>query len=140
MSDYTPVNSDNTAFTATVGGTQGGTAIHGGDLLMMETGNTGNVVLCDATHRPVGVAASDTPLGVSARVTVYILPGMVHELPITGTTVVSAGDDIVPAAAGQVSKNVLATDAASGLLIGMCIRGGTGGQAGSAGKARFIGV
>jgi hypothetical protein len=137
-----PVNSDAAAYTMTVGGTQGGTPVSGGQLVMMETGGTGAVVTCDGTKRPVGVAAQDTPVGIGARVTVYVLPGMIHELAITGSVAIAAGDDIVAAASGQINKGTLATDAGTGLLLGICVRGGTGGATGTpgAGKARFVGA
>lgn len=132
MSDYTPVNSDNTAFTSTAAAT-----ITGGQLL--EVAANGTVQPAAGTARPVGVAAHDAPNG--GRVTVYVLPGMIHEVLIKNTIVMAAGAPVIPAsAAGLVDFDAtsLAHAAAAGTLIGICLKGGTGD--GTTVKARFIGV
>jgi len=49
-----------------------------------------------------------------------------------------AGAPIIAGTTGFVNTGTLATVAAAGTLIGICIRGGTGD--GSTVKARFIGV
>jgi len=131
MSDYTPVNTDK-PWTSTASA-----AITGGQIVEA-TGN-GTVGPSAGTLRPVGVAEHDAPSG--GRVTVWPLPGNIHEVPIKNTIVIAAGAPIVAAAAsaGNVDTGTLATVAAAGTLIGVCLVGGTG-NAGGTVKARFIGI
>jgi len=131
MADYTPVNQDK-PFTQTASAT-----ITGGQLLD-STGN-GTVGPSAGTLRPIGVAEHDAVSG--GRVTVWPMPGNVHELVIKNTVVIAAGNPIIAASgsAGNVDTGTLATVAAAGTLIGICIQGGTG-NAGGTVKARFVGV
>ena len=132
MGDYTLVNGDFQAFTLTAGA-----AITGGQLLEVSANNT--VIPSAGTARPIGVAANDC--GTGQRVTVWFLPGMVHECAIKNTVVIAAGNPIIAAAAspGNIDTGTLATVAAAGTLIGIALTGGTG-NAGGTVKARFIGV
>jgi hypothetical protein len=71
-----------------------------------------------------------------------MLPNVIHEVAIANTVVIAAGAPIIPnvaAGSGQVATGALATVAGAGLLIGVCLIGGTG-NAGGTVKARFIGV
>lgn len=134
MSDYTPVSSDmgSATWTAAV-------AITGGQLLDCTGVNT--VSPSAGVVRPIGVAAHDA--GVGQRVTVYLLPGLIHEVIIANTVVIAPGSPIKPfigALAGTVDTGTLATVAAAGLHIGTCLVGGTGVAAAPFVKARFIGV
>jgi len=128
VSDYTPVNRDE-PFTYTAGAT-----ITGGTLVTVSANNT--VSPSTSVDHSVGVAAHDAPNG--GRVTVYPLSGGVHEVLIQNTIVIAAGAPIIAGTTGFVNTGTLATVAAAGTLIGICIRGGTGD--GSTVKARFIGV
>lgn len=134
MSDYTPVNSDNAAYTMTVGAT----AVSGG--MLVDVGATdGTCIPALGVKRPIGVAAHDAPIG--GRVTVYVLPGMVHEILIKSGVTPGVGAPIMPATtAGQIDTGTLATLAAAGTLIGVCIKGSGVAGDGTSVKARFIGV
>lgn len=134
MSDYTPVTSDMASFTATVGAT----AVVGGQLV--DTGATdGTVIPALGVKRPVGVAAFDA--GVGTRVTVYVLPGMIHEVLVKSTVTLAVGNPVIPGTtAGTIDTAVLATAAAAGTLIGICIKGSGGAGDGTTVKARFVGV
>lgn len=131
MSDYVPVNTDQFAFTSTASA-----GITGGQLV--EVTGTGTVGPSAGTARPVGVAAAD--VGSGQRVTVYNLPGLVHEVLIKSASVIAAGAPVVAAsgAPGQIDTGTLATVAAAGTLLGVALTGGTGN--GTTVKARFIGV
>lgn len=130
MSDYTPVNSDMSAFTATASG-----AIVGGTLVT-QTSTAKTVATSTTGDRSIGVAAHDAPSG--GRVTVYVLPGMIHEVLILSADVMPAGGDVIAATTGFVKHGTLATDAAAGTLLGICTKGGTGD--GTTVKAQFIGL
>jgi hypothetical protein len=132
MSDYTPVTSDMSAFSATAGST-----ITGGQLV--EGGAADNAVIpAVGVKRPVGIAAHDAPSG--GRVTVYVLPGMIHEVLVKSGSTLVVGAAVIPATtAGQVDAGTLATAAAAGTLIGICIKSGGLGD-GTTVKGRFIGV
>lgn len=134
MSDYTPVSSDQAAFTATVGAT----AVTGGQLV--DTGASDlTVIPALGVKRPIGVAAHDAPVG--GRVTVYVLPGMLHEVLVKATVTLAVGNPIIPGTtAGTIDTGVLATVAAAGTLIGICVKGSGGAGDGTTIKARFIGV
>jgi hypothetical protein len=129
MAEYLPVSGDDPEpFSLTAGGT-----ITGGTLVMSNAGSNDQVVACDATHHPVGVAGHDAVSG--QRLTIYPLVGVVHEVAVTGTVVLAAGDTVKVAAAGAIDKGTLATDSAAGTFIGVCVRGATGPA-----KARFLGA
>lgn len=126
MSDYTPVSSDQAAYTATAGA-----AITGGQLV---TASADLAVSPSTTNdRSIGVAAHDAPSG--GRVTVYVLPGMIHEVVVQGVLVLAAGNDVIAGTTGTIKAGTLATDAAAGTLLGICVKGATGPA-----KARFIGL
>lgn len=134
MSDYTPVNTDMAAITLTVGAT----AVVGGQLV--DTGATdGTVIPALGVKRPIGVAAFDAATG--QRVTVYCLPGMVHEVLVKSGSTLVVGSPVMPGTtAGTIDTGTLATLAAAGTLIGVCIKGSGGAGDGTTVKARFIGV
>lgn len=131
MSDYTPVSSDQAAFTATAGA-----AITGGQLVTA-TSTALQVTPSTTNDRPIGIAAHDAPSG--GRVTVYVLPGMVHEILIQSGQVLVAGGTVLAGTTGFLKVGAgLATDAAAGTLLGICLKGGTGD--GTTVKGRFIGL
>jgi hypothetical protein len=134
MSDYTPVTSDMSAFSATVGAT----AVTGGQLV--DTGAAdGTVIPALGVKRPVGVAAHDAATG--QRVTVYVLPGMIHEVLVKSGSTLAIGNPVIPGtAAGTIDTGTLATVAAAGTLIGVCIKGSGGAGDGTTIKARFVGL
>lgn len=125
MADYTPV------FT---GGKipktmQAGGAIVGGTFV--SSSGAGAVTTSGAASATViGVAAHDAASG--AKVTVWPLPGVTHEMASTGT--IAAGDGIASGAAGVAATVVVATGAAAGTLLGIAETPATGG-----GLVRFIG-
>lgn len=134
MSDYTPVSSDQAAFTATVGAT----AVVGGQLV--DTGASDlTVIPALGVKRPVGVAAFDAAAG--QRVTVYVIPGMLHEVLVKSGSTLVVGSPVMPGTtAGTIDTGTLATLAAAGTLIGICVKGSGGAGDGTTVKARFIGV
>jgi hypothetical protein len=135
MSDYTPVTSDQAAFSATVGAT----AVTGGQLV--EYGATDlTVIPALGVKRPLGVAAHDAPVG--GRVTVYVVPGMIHETLVKSGVTIPLGAPVVPGTtAGTLDFNVtsLAAAAASGLLLGIALKASAAGD-GTTVKARWIGI
>src|SRR6266568_5041802 len=132
MPDYTPVNNVDTITLTT------SAVVTGGQLLDATGNNT-----CGPSGgalRPIGVALHDAPSG--GRVTLAVLPGAVHEVTIFNAVTIAAGAPVIPhvaAANGTVDTGTLATVAAAGVLIGVCLVGGTG-NAGGTVKARFIGI
>lgn len=125
MADYAPVyNNGSDPFTATASAT-----IVGGQLLDITGSGTvgpsgaGSVVFC-------GVAAHDCASG--ARITVWPLPGLVHET--TTPAGVTAGASLATAAAGTVNSGTVGTLAAAGSLIGTALT-----TAGAAAKTRWVG-
>lgn len=129
MADYTPVYSDENAFTSTASA-----PITGGQLVTA-SGN-GTVAPSTTGDHSIGVAEHDAPSG--GRVTVYLLSGLVHEVTIQGVVAIAAGAPVIAGTAGTINTGVLATVAGAGTLLGICLVGGTGGT--GSGKARFIGV
>ena len=112
MSDYSPVYAAGVLpFTMTTSG-----AVTGGQVLVASGVSTvaaagaGSVVA-------VGVAAHDAASG--AKVTIWPLNNVIHEIVATGT--VTALDGIATAAAGTVATVVIATGAAAGSLIGTAL-------------------
>jgi hypothetical protein len=123
--DYTPVFTGGVQpFTSTAA-----SAITGGTLV--ETGTTGTVqVSGTASTKVVGVAAHDAATG--ARVTVWPLPGIVHEIVHTaGGTV---GDTITSLSTGLLATTAAATAAGAGTMLGVALTTGA-----AAAKIRFIG-
>lgn len=127
MSDYIPVNTDQAAYTSTA------SAVIAGGQLVTASG-TGTVAPSAVGDHPVGVAAQDTPSG--GRVTVYVLPGMVHELVVAAAGAATAGTGVIVGTGGLVNNAAgLGTAAAAGTLIGMFLTTAAAGA-----KARFVGV
>jgi hypothetical protein len=125
VADYTPVYSGGAVpLTFTTSG-----AVTGGQVLVASA--TGTVAAAGGVSAvAVGVAAHDAASG--ARVTVWPLANVVHEIVATGT--VTALDGITSAAAGLVQTGVVATVAAAGQLIGIALTTAT-----NPAKVRFIG-
>lgn len=125
MADYTPVYvSGNNPFTLTASAT-----ITGGQILE----NTGASTVGPAgaaSVKVVGVAAHDAASG--ARVTVWPLANVLHEVTSTGT--IAAGDGIAAGASGVAATVAVATGAAAGTLLGIAQTAATGGA-----KVRFVG-
>lgn len=109
MADYSPIFANGQApFTATTAG-----AVTGGNVLIWSA--TGVVTVSGADSTAVcGVAAHDAASG--AKVTVWPIDGVIHELVASGAIAALAG--VVSDAAGQVKTATIATAAAAGTLIG----------------------
>lgn len=125
MADYTPVFSGGVApVTFTTSAT-----VTGGQVLAASA--TGTVAPAGAASAVVvGVAAHDAASG--AKVTVWPLTNVVHELVATGT--ITALDGVSSAASGGIQTIVVATGAAAGSLIGIALT-----TASNPNKVRFIG-
>jgi hypothetical protein len=109
MADYQPVFEGGAKpWTATTSA-----AVTGGRVLV-ESGN-GTVAQAGADAADAcGVAAFDAALG--AKVTVWPLDGVIHELEASGALATGAG--VVTDANGTVKTATIATAAAAGTLIG----------------------
>lgn len=125
MADYTPVYSGGVLpVTLTTSA-----AVTGGQVLAATaTGTVGPAGAASAVC--VGVAGNDAASG--AKVTVWPLNNVIHELVATGT--ITALDGVSSAAAGGVQTIVVATGAAAGSLIGIALTTAT-----NPNKVRFIG-
>jgi len=109
MADYQPVFSGGAVpWTATTSA-----GVTGGRVLAASATGTVAHAAADSTVA-VGVAAHDAASG--AKVTVWPLDGVVHELEASGAITALAG--VVTDAAGQVKTATIATAAAAGTLIG----------------------
>ena len=119
MADYTPVfTGGSRPWTATTSAT-----VTGGQVLVVSgTGTVGPAG--GASGLVCGVAAHDA--GSGAQVTVWPLPGVIHET--TTPTGVTAGNALVSAAAGTVDPGTLGTLAAAGTLIGVALTTATAGN------------
>lgn len=125
MADYTPVfTGGKVPFTS-----QASATVTGGQLVAASGNNTCAPAALDSAN-VLGVAAHDAASG--AKVTVWPLPGVTHEIASTGT--IAAGDGIKAGAAGVAATVVVATGAAAGTLLGIAETGATGGA-----LVRFIG-
>lgn len=127
MADYTPIFSGGCfPFTSQASG-----AITGGQLLA-ETTTAGQVATAGAASTLViGVAAHDAATG--AKVTVWPIVGVTHEVTSTGT--IAAGDGLISGASGvAATSGGLAAAAAAGTLIGIATSAATGGA-----LVRFMG-
>lgn len=118
MADYTPVYTGGAEpFSATTSA-----AVTGGQVLVWSGANTVAPGGADSTV-VAGVAAHDAASG--ARVSVWPIDGVIHELLATGA--ISAGAGVVSdAAAGTVKTASIATAAAAGTLIGTAINAASG--------------
>jgi hypothetical protein len=132
MGDYTPVSGDDPEpFTLTAGGTIGG-----GALVSISAGANDTVVQSTTGDHSIGVAGFDAVSG--QRVLIYPLPGVIHEIVVqTAGSAPAAGDPISAGTTGTVVKSAtsMATAAAAGILLGICVRGAAAGA-----KCRFIGI
>jgi hypothetical protein len=110
VADYTPINASGIApFSATTAG-----AVVGGNVLIWSASGVVTVSGADSTA-VCGVAAQDAASG--ARVTVWPIDGVVHELVASGAITALAG--VVSDASGQVKTATIATAAAAATLIGV---------------------
>jgi hypothetical protein len=126
MADYTPVYAGGVKpFTLTTSA-----AVVGGNVLVVS--GAGTVAASGgASAVAIGVAAHDAASG--ARVTVWPLDNVIHELPVaTGT--VTAADGVTSSTSGGVTTAVVGTAAAAGTLIGIALT-----TAASPNKVRFVG-
>jgi hypothetical protein len=105
-------------------------AITGGRLVEVTT--TGAVGPAAAGAKPIGVAAHDAASG--ARLTVWPLANVEHEIEVLAAATVTVGDGVVSAAAGTVNTAVIATAAAAGTLLGIASTTAT-----APNKVRFVG-
>ena len=125
MADYSPVYSGGAipvTFTTSA-------AVTGGQVLAVSA--TGTVAPSGAASViAIGVAAHDAASG--AKVTVWPLANVVHELVATGT--ITAADGIAAVAAGAIQTVAVGTGAAAGSLIGIALTTAT-----NPAKVRFIG-
>lgn len=125
MADYTPIHSGGavpltlTASADVVGGR-----------LVLSSGNFQVAPATAASTAVLGVAAHDALAG--AKVTVWPLKNVTHEITSTGT--IAAADGIVAGAAGVAATASVATAAAAGTLLGKALAAATGGAV-----VRFLG-
>jgi hypothetical protein len=112
MSDYNPVYTGGCKpFTLTASA-----AITGGQVLAASGVNT--VAPAGATSATfVGVAAMDAASG--ARVTVWPIPGCIHESTASGA--ITAGASLSTGASGTVASGTVGTLAAAGQLLGTAL-------------------
>lgn len=109
MSDYQPVFSGGAKpFTGTTSG-----AVTGGRVLAISGSGTVAHAAADSAV-VVGVAAHDAASG--AKVTIWPMVGVIHEIEASGAITAAAG--VVTDANGQVKSATIATAAAAGTLIG----------------------
>ena len=126
MADYLPVYASGVnPLTRTASA-----AVTGGRLV--ETTTTGAVGPAAAGAKPIGVAAHDAATG--ARVTVWPLANVEHEIEVLAAATVTVGDGVVAAAAGTINTAVIATAAAAGTLLGIATTTAT-----APNKAKFVG-
>jgi hypothetical protein len=125
MSDYNPVYTGGSKpFTMTASAT-----ITGGQVLFAS--GVGTVApTAGANGAYVGVAAMDAASG--ARVTVWPIPGCIHETVTPAG--VTAGGALTSSTAGGVDSGTLATIAAAGTLMATALSTATSGN-----KCRWIG-
>lgn len=128
MSDYLPVT-EAAAVTMTAGAN-----LTGG--LLVKTVADDQVVHTNSIVNDWawGISAHDAPLG--GRVSVFVMAGAVHELPVEAGVTLAAGDGVCCSTTpGRLNKVVMSTSAS---VLGIVVRGTTGTVAGA--KARVIGV
>ena len=114
MGDYSPVYTGGAVpFTTTTSA-----AVVGGNVLVWSGAGT---VAASASVSTVvaGVAAHDAASG--AKVTVWPIDGVVHELIAAAAITAGAGITADAAGSGQVATATIATAAAAGTLIGTAI-------------------
>lgn len=118
MADYTPVFSGG-CFPYTM---QAAATITGGTFVQTTGAGTVSPAGAAATN-VIGVAAHDAASG--AKVTVWPIDGVTHEITSTGT--IAVGDGIASGAAGVAATVAVATGAAAGTLLGIATTAATGG-------------
>ncbi|MFC3504817.1 capsid cement protein [Micromonospora krabiensis] len=127
MADYTPVYTNgNKPMTKTASA-----AITGGQIVAA-SGVSTVAPAGAASTAVVGVAAHDAANG--ARVTVWPLTNVEHEVTVVAAGTVTAGDGVVTGASGTAATAAVATAAAAGTLIGTATTTAT-----APNKVRFIG-
>jgi hypothetical protein len=126
MADYAPVYYGGTEpFTMTASAT-----ITGGQVLFAS--GVGTVAPTSGVNATcVGVAAHDVSSG--ARVTVWPIPGVVHET-VVATGTVTVADGVSSSTTGGVTTGTVATLAAAGQLLGIALS-----TAAATAKVRWIG-
>lgn len=122
MAEYTPVFPNVTAPITL----QASATVTGGRLVEV-TGNGTVGPAGAASVKAIGVAATDQASG--AKVQVWPLPGVVHE--VTGAGVIAAGDNLAPGAAGVVVPIAAGT---FGQLVGVALAAAADGA-----TVRFLG-
>lgn len=127
MADYSPVFSGGSIpFTSTTSAT-----VTGGQVL--ETTTTGAVGPAAAgSLKCVGVAAHDAASG--AKVTIWPLANVVHEITVVAAATVTVGDGVIAGTAGTVNTVAVAAGSAAGTLFGMATTTAT-----APNKVRFVG-
>lgn len=127
MADYSPVYpSGSLPFTKTASA-----AVTGGQVV--ETTTTGAVGPAAAgSLKSIGIAAHDAAIG--ARVTVWPLANIEHEIVVVAAATVTVGDGVIAGTAGTVNTVAVATGAAAGTLIGIATTTAT-----APAKVRFVG-
>jgi hypothetical protein len=128
MADYQPVNRNGVEpFTKSVGAT---TAVVGGTLLALVGDNLVRPVSA-TTDNAIGVAAFDAP--VNGRVSIWPMPGIIHESVNNNGGTVTFGNLVVPGATAGVDVIAQTTIAVPG-IIGQIVKGGATGV-----KVQWIG-
>jgi hypothetical protein len=118
MADYQPVNRNGVEpFTKTVGAT---TAVTGGQTLALVGDNLVKPTAA-TTDLAIGIAAFDAP--VNGRVTIWPMPGIVHESVNNNGGTVTFGNLVVPGATAGVDV-IAATTIAVPNIIGVIVKGG----------------
>lgn len=127
MADYTPVyTAGNNPFTMTASA-----AITGGQVVESTTASSVGPAAA-ASAKCVGVAAHDAASG--ARVSVWPLANVEHEITVVAAATVTVGDGVIAGTAGTVNTGVIATQAAAGALLGIAMTTAT-----APNKVRFVG-
>jgi hypothetical protein len=127
VADYTPVYAAGSLpLTKTASA-----AVTGGQVV--ETTTTGSVGPAGAgSVKSIGVAAHDAAIG--ARVTVWPLAAVEHEVTVVAAGTVTVGDGVITGAAGTVNTSGVGVAAAAGTLIGIATTTAT-----APNKVRFVG-
>ena len=132
MADYTPISADNSAITLTAGA-----VVTGGLLVKLSADDTVIHTVNSTTDKAIGVAAHDAPSG--GRVTVWLLPGFMHELTLEVGATAVAGNLAVPSTtSGRVNVTTYSTVSVAPVnVLGVVVRS-TVNAAGT--KVRVLGL
>ena len=128
MADYTPVFTGGAnPFTSQVvtGAVAGGQFVSSGGVGLVAPSAADSTTV-------VGVAAHDAAVG--AKVTVWPLKNVTHEVTVVAAGTVTAGDGVKTGALGTAATTVIATAAAAGTLVGTAVSTATAPNA-----VRFLG-